>query len=387
MLRIGGAERPDWRQTARQYGFHFHTLYGEPYWDESAYYQFTLEQIERDLEQPTAEIHQLCLEVVERVVRDEQLLQRFQIPPIYWDALARSWYEREPSLYSRIDLAYDGNGPAKLLENNADTPTSLYETGFWQWLWLQQQVDRGQLPAQADQFNSLQERLILRFRQLQRRMPQQRLHFACCKDTVEDRGTVQYLQDCAEQAGIDCDFVYIDDIGLLANGRFCDLAAQPISWLFKLYPWEFMQREEFGPSVIDSHTRFIEPLWKTVLSNKALLPLLWQLFPNHPNLLPAYFEDDPAAGALRSYVRKPIYSREGANIDIVRDGRRIAHSDGDYGAEGFILQAYQPLPRFGDNHTLIGSWLVDDQPAGISLREDTGPITQDLSRFLPHIIL
>jgi len=132
MLRHPCAERPDWQNTAEQFGFHFHTLYGEPYWDESAYYQFNLKQIERDIEDPTAELHQMCLDVVDRVVRDEALLHRFQIPADYHDAIARDWFARTPSLYSRLDLAYDGTGPAKLLENNADTPTSLYETGFWQ---------------------------------------------------------------------------------------------------------------------------------------------------------------------------------------------------------------------------------------------------------------
>jgi len=387
MLRVACPERPDWQDTARAFGFNFHTLYGEPYWDESAYYQFTLEQIERDLEDPTAEIHQMCLEVVDRVVRDEALLQRFCIPPEYWDQIARSWYNRDPSLYSRIDLAYNGEGPAKFFENNADTPTSLYETGFWQWLWLENQVDAGILNPQADQFNALQELLINRFAQLKPGMPDHHLHFACCKDTVEDRGTVQYLQDCAEQAGIPCRFVYVEDIGISDQQRFTDLKNNNISWLFKLYPWEFMQREAFGPHVGGSQCRFLEPIWKSIISNKALLPLLWQLFPDHPNLLPAYFEDDPKAAELRKYVRKPIFSREGANISVIENGQTLLESEGPYGSEGYILQAWHPLPRFGKNHTLIGSWLVNDQPAGISIREDHHPITQDLSRFLPHIIL
>jgi glutathionylspermidine synthase len=387
MLRVACTERSHWREQARDFGFHFHTLYGEPYWDESAYYQFSLDQIERDLEAPTAELHQMCLAVVDRVVRSEALLQKCRIPEHYWDQVATSWYTREPSLYSRIDLAYDGHSPAKLYENNADTPTSLYETGFWQWLWLEDQVNAGHLPRNADQFNSLQERLIRRFQALRQQMPGHGLHLACCKDTIEDRGTVQYLEDCAAQAGITCHFVYIDDIGLNDQGRFTDLQEQPISWLFKLYPWEFMQRETFGPATADSHCRFLEPIWKSILSNKALLPLLWEQFPGHPNLLPAYFEDDPAAATLHHCVRKPLFSREGANISILKDGSIQQHSPGPYGAEGYILQAWHPLPRFGHNHTLIGSWLVNDQPAGISVREDHNPITQDLSRFVPHIIL
>lgn len=387
MFRVPCPERPDWKQTAQEHGFHFHTMYGEPYWDESAYYQFSLEQIEKHIEEPSAEIHQMCLEVVDRVVRDEALMLRFQIPEPFWDQIARSWFDQHPSLYSRIDLCYDGTQPAKLLENNADTPTSLYETGYWQWIWLEQQVDRGHISAQADQFNALQERLIERFAVLKEQQPSRLLHLACCKDTIEDRGTVQYLQDCAQQAGILNDFIYVEDIGINSDHRFVDQLGNPINWLFKLYPWEFMQREEYGQHIATCNTSFLEPLWKSLISNKALLPLLWQLFPDHPNLLPAFFEDDPKAQQLNHFVRKPIFSREGANISISKDGQIIAEAEGPYGEEGFIIQAYHPLPRYAGNHTLIGSWLVNDIPAGISVREDTGPITQDLSRFLPHIIL
>ena len=158
-------------------------MHGEPYWDESAYYQFTLAQIENDIEDPTAELHQMCLAVTEDVVNSEELLTRFRIPEQHWDLVRNSWQERAPSLYSRLDLVYNGKGPAKLLENNADTPTSLYESGFWQWLWLSQNVDAGKLALHADQFNSLQEKLVHRFREIALHYNINQLHMACCKDT------------------------------------------------------------------------------------------------------------------------------------------------------------------------------------------------------------
>ena len=362
-------------------------MYNEPYWDESLYYQFSLTQIENDLEAPTGELHQMCLAVVEQVVNSEELLTRFQIPAQCWDLVRQSWQHRDPSLYSRLDLVYDGNGPAKLLENNADTPTSLYETGFWQWLWLEQQVERGVLSRGADQFNSLQEKLVHRFADIARWYNIEQMHFACCQDTEEDRGTVQYLQDCASAAGMTTDFVFIEDIGLADTQVFTDLNNAPITDCFKLYPWEFMLREEFAAALPQADVNWLEPMWKSVLSNKALLPQLWKMFPDHPNLLPAFFADDPKASLSGKWVKKPLYSREGANISLLEDSRERTLSAGPYGEEGFILQAFHPLPCFSRNYTLIGSWLVDNLPAGISVREDTSLITQDLSRFVPHIIL
>ena len=388
MFRMPCQPRKGWQQLANEFGFHFHTMYGEPYWDESAYYQFTLAQIENDIEDPTAELHQMCLAVTEDVVNSEELLTRFRIPEQHWDLVRNSWQERAPSLYSRLDLVYNGKGPAKLLENNADTPTSLYESGFWQWLWLSQNVDAGKLALHADQFNSLQEKLVHRFREIALHYNINQLHMACCKDTVEDRGTVQYLQDCATEAGLLADFVFIEDIGLADTGVFTDLQDAPITDCFKLYPWEFMLREEFGDVLEDAQVNWIEPPWKSIISNKALLPQLWKKFEGHPNLLAAYFSDEINTNALSGkWIKKPLFSREGANVSIIEGGIENKLSDGPYGEEGYIVQAFEPLPVFEGNHTLIGSWLVDDMPAGISVREDASAVTQDLSRYLPHIIL
>lgn len=389
MLRIPMPERDHWQERAIEFGFHFHTLYGERYWDESAYYQFTLQQIEQDIEAPTEALHEMCLQVVAMVVGDDALMRRFCIPEPHWALVRESWQRQDPSLYSRLDFAYDGQSPAKLYENNADTPTSLYETGFWQWLWLEDQVNAGRLPRQADQFNSLQERLVNRFRELRAANPGQRLHLSCCQGTEEDRGTVQYLEDCAREAGLECKFVYVEEIGLGECGGYTDVDDEVIEWMFKLYPWEFMFQEAYGGALFEAETRWLEPPWKAILSNKALLPMLWRLYPGHPNLLPAFFEDELSyAEAHYPLVKKPLFSREGANVSVLKGpGDSLYESPGPYGEEGFIYQAAHMLPRFGDNYTLIGSWLVDDLPAGISVREDLSPITQDLSRYLPHTII
>lgn len=388
MFRVDSKERKHWKALAREYGFGFHSVYEDPYWDESAYYQFTLEQIEKDIEDPTEEIHQMCLQVVDKVVRDEYWLKKFQIPESMWQNVLTSWKQKEPSLYSRLDFAYDGKGYAKLYENNADTPTSLYETGFWQWLWLEDKVNSHQLRRDADQFNLVQELLIERFQTIASQQPGQTLHFSCCKDSVEDRGTVQYIEDCALEAGLSTSFVFVEDIGLNNKDEFVDLKDQTIRWMFKLYPWEFMFREQYADNIKDAKVNWLEPMWKSIISNKALLPLLWKLFPNHPNLLPAYFPDDKQVSSLGdNYVIKPLFAREGANIAIVENGKKTLQTDGPYGEEGVIYQAYHPLPKFGNNYTLIGSWLINDKPAGMSIREDVSRVTQDLSRYLPHIIL
>jgi glutathionylspermidine synthase len=168
----------------------------------------------------------------------------------------------------------------------------------------------------------LHEKLIARFGQIF--APGSFLHFASVPDHVEDRQTVRYLEDLASQAGLDPKFVAIDRIGLDAEGKFVDDEGWIVQAIFKLYPWEDMFREPYAEKLAGSGAMFLEPAWKAILSNKGLLPLLWDRHPGHPNLLPAFFDDDAAGKADlgNSYVRKPLFSREGWDIELVDRGRR-----------------------------------------------------------------
>src|SRR5947208_3379490 len=263
MQRIVCPERDDWRATAESAGFDFHTIDGERYWDERAYYAFTLDEIERGIEEPTAEMDAMCVELVGDAIDDEEYLRRLRIPEAFWPLISESWHRDDASLYGRLDLSFDGRGPAKLLEYNADTPTSIFEAAVFQWTWLEQTIERRIIPAHADQFNSIHERLIEAWRKL-------------------------------------------------SGGRFLHLAGTT--------------------------------------------------------------ESDEDAGTLgSSFVRKPLYSREGANVALVSDGVIVVEQEGPYGAEGFIRQALAPLPNFSGQYPVVGSWLVDHAPCGLSIREDENP--------------
>ena len=385
MQRIICPERSDWRTTAKETGFDFHTIDGERYWDERAYYAFSLDEIEHQIEAPSGEIDAMCLELVSHAVDDENYLRRLKIPEAFWPLIAESWHHDENSLYGRLDLSYDGRGPAKLLEYNADTPTSIFEAAVFQWTWLEQAIERQIIPGHADQFNSIHECLIDAWKKVS---AGRHVHLAGTTEETEDAGTLAYLEDTARQAGLATTLIDIEDIGLRDDGSFVDLDDRPIELVFKLYPWEWMFHDAFGARLADAPTRWIEPPWKAILSNKGILPLLWEMFTHHPNLLPAFFEDDPNAAQLgASFVRKPLYSREGANVALVSGGVTVVEQEGPYGAEGFVRQALAPLPNFSSQYPVLGSWLIDHTPCGLSIREDENPITGNTSRFLPHAIL
>jgi len=364
--------RADWRPQLESLGFHFHSL-DELYWDESACYRFGADEIDM-LEAVTAELHEMTIAAAQHVIEGGRF-ERFALDKWFADYLVESWNDDAPSLYGRFDLCYDGKNPPKLLEYNADTPTSLLEAAIAQWNWQQQLF-----PA-ADQFNSLHEKLIARWKEIRGELENLPVHFACVKESEEDFGNLEYLRDTALQAGINARYIAVEDIGWSAqDDTFRDLEGNTIRALFKLYPWEWVMNEKFGKNFPAAGLAVVEPAWKLVLSSKAILPVLWELYPDHPNLLPSYYE----AGKLpERHVRKPIYSREGANVEI-HGPRGTFARPGTYGAEGHVYQAYSPLPEMDGNYPVIGSWIIGGEPAGIGIREDANPITSNLSRFVPH---
>ncbi len=122
-------------------------------------------------------------------------------------------------------------------------------------------------------------------------------------------------------------------------------------------------------------------------SSKGFLALLWEAAPGHPNLLPCFFEDDARASSLSRFARKPLYSREGANVTLVDGDARLAETKGAYGGEGYVRQELCLLPNVGGRYPVLGCWLVGGVPAGMGLREDSSLVTTDRSRFLPHAII
>jgi len=198
---------------------------------------------------------------------------------------------------------------------------------------------------------------------------------------------VAYLRDTADQAGLSTAQMLVEDLGWdEAKGGFCDLDERPVRSAFKLYPWEFMIKDAFGAQLARQPRpcTFLEPAWKMLLSNKALLAILWELFPGNPYLLPAYL-DGPRD--LANYVRKPILAREGANVEIHSGGQVFAGKTMDcYGAEGSVYQALAPIPAFDGFQPVLGAWIVDGEPAGMGIREARGPITDNGSSFVPHLI-
>ncbi|MGH3727272.1 MAG: glutathionylspermidine synthase family protein [Micromonosporaceae bacterium] len=427
--------RPQWEEAIKRDGVVYsdtRTPDGDTisYWVEDAHYQVT----EADTDYLARVCNELTAMLIEAgdCVISEKLFGKLGIPEFAVPAILKTWEDDDPayhwpSVYGRMDLRW-GNDPAlterdpslahaTLLEYNADTPTCFPESTGAQWNWLIEHPT-----VSGDQWNNAFEALVAAWKRNLELYAQRRnrrvttIHFVhtALEESGEDRMNTALVAAAAEQAGYQVKMQYIEDIKLEAGdgqyalidgattasmGHFLDEDGQPMEVVFKLYPWEWMIHEGFGRSALwntvqSNGTTWVEPPYKMLWSNKGILPVLWQLYKDDPvrsqYLLPAYFEGDEPPGFRDNCVRKPLLGREGANIAVISDGTMVASNGGYYGAEGYVLQQYAELPAFeapgGPYHTLTGVWMIDNEAAGMCFRESTGPITDNLSYFVPHVI-
>lgn len=372
MQRLSITPRENWEEKIKQQGF----IYYNEYYKEDSCYVFSKEEI-NNLEKATTDIFDMSCKVMEHLIANPDLLANFKIPSKFIPLIVNSWKQDDIALYGRFDLAYNGKD-IKVLEFNADTPTSLLEGSVIQWYWLQE------FNSSKDQFNSIHEKFVEHIKNCKEYLDK-KVFLASIKDNAEDFMTTKYIEDCFIQAGCTTEYICIEDICVNAEGDFCTGEGELIESIFKLYPYEWMFHEEFSDNLVQSieaGNTWMEPIYKAIWSNKMFMYYLHQLFPDSPYVLDCRLSPK----GMTNYVAKPLLSREGANVTIVKDGSTIASTEGEYGEEGFIYQEYFHIPKFEGKTPVLGSWIVGGEAAGMGIRESDSLITNNMAYFVSHFI-
>lgn len=366
MERIQILPRTNWQGYVESLGVTFHTESDKMYWNESACYHFAAAEIEI-LRVATNEIEKRCLELVGHIVSHRRYAE-LDIPPYAWPLIESSWENGDKSVCGRLDFSYNGADPPKLLEYNADTVLCLLEASLLQRQWVDQ------VYPMCSQYNNIHNSLLRAWSE----QDVEFLHLACLSHYEEEFAATAYMADTALQAGFATKFIRMDKITW--DGRlYVDEEGQAIRVLYKLYPWDWMDPSVYS-RLLKTKTRMIEPAWRMIVNNKAFLVLLWERFPGHPNLLPAYFDPKPFSG---QYFKKAFLGGGGRSVSFHSDQgvmtSPVFNTRGPYMYQGVHL-----LPNLDGHYPMIGSWVIAGESAGISIREDDTPITSQDSRFVPH---
>lgn len=364
--------RKNWQEKVNECGMYYHTIEDQVYWNENNYYYLSSDLIDK-IEAATTKLHDMCLRLVEHIITEGDY-RGYNYSDKEIQLIESSWKYGHEHIYGRFDLGINRHGEIKLFEYNADTPTSLLEASVVQWNWKEDTFPT------TDQFNSIHEKLIEKWKDLYTDLAYGNVYFTTLTEApYEDWGNLHYLMETASEAGLNTSSINLEMIGWdETNLKFLDLNHKPIDVLFKLYPWEWMIQDEFSDNIMKSDTAFLEPAWKMLLSNKMVLARLWEYYPNYDLLLEAY---DPKLGMMRDILNitrmiKPKLGREGQGIVETKNAFPI-HND-------IIVQEKFEVVKFDNIQPVIGSWVIGDESAGIGIREDVG-ITTNNSKFVPHV--
>lgn len=387
-------QRPNFQEELEKIGFNYWNLPSgpdaKPYWQEGVCYGLSETQVDKILD-ATQELHDMSLEMVSTIVKSGDYPDYFSLTDNCKALIEQSWNRGDKSFYGRFDLVFDGKDEIKMLEYNGDTPVSILECSVAQWDYIQQA--EGIPEPLRIQYNMLDERMIETWKE--RYEPNTLIHFAASGGfRHEDWGNLTYIMDTALRAGMRVKEIKMQDIGLTDTGVFVDLEDQHIQNCFKLYPWEWMMDEQFGASIHGSETQWLEPAWKMLLSNKAMLVKLWALYKGHPLLLESYAHESLVPDG--KWAKKAIHGREGSNIftfekqggEIILDAlAQGSHLVPEYNKWGYMYQKWHKLPVYDGYRPIIGSWVIGDAACGMSIREDKNLVTGNDAFFASHIFV
>ncbi|EAK1045564.1 glutathionylspermidine synthase family protein [Campylobacter upsaliensis] len=336
------------------------------------------------------ELYDMFIAAAQNVI-DNDRFDELGIPFNLIDAIKMSWEnEVHWHLYGRFDFAGGLDGkPIKLIEFNADTPTSLFESAILQWATLKQNNLDEHL-----QFNSIYESLIDNFKRLitldesveefEEHYRGWKILFSSVAGNKEEELTTKLLAHIAKDAGFECDFSYVDEVEFGEEGIFKN--GVNYEYWFKLIPWEEIAIEEGELAMLltqimrNQKAIILNPAYTLLFQSKGILKILWELYPNHPLLLESSYE--PLQG--KDFVRKPMFGREGANISIIKDDVKLQENIGPYGNNKMIYQQYYELNSNENEYYQAGVFFAYEG-CGLGFRKG-GLIIDNASKFVGHII-
>jgi glutathionylspermidine synthase len=373
-------------------GFHWHTDN-----DNSPYVSDALVVISQDeaeaYYEAVNELYDMFSEAAQYVI-DNNLFHELNIPFNLVDMIKKSWdNDVNWHLYGRFDLAGGVDGkPIKLIEFNADTPTSLFESAIVQWAML-----KANGMDEESQFNNIYEALKENFKRLvvlggdtedfSKYYEGWKILFSCVRGSIEDENTTKLLQNAASEAGFHTDFAYVDEVGF-SEGEGVFKGEENFEYWFKLIPWEEIALQEGDLALIlrdimeNQKAIILNPAYTLIFQSKAFMKILWDLYPDHPLLLETSFE--PLEG--KKYVQKRAFGREGANTVIYdKNANVIAKEEGIYEHFAPVYQEFVEFAKDSEGSYYQAGVFFAYEACGLGFRKG-GLILDNYSKFVGHVI-
>lgn len=373
-----------------------HSLVSAP---ENQYKYFVLsESAHAELKRATNELHALFMHATEYVLQDDRRLAKFNIPEVLWPRIHQSWNNRRNQMITgRFDFCLTDQG-LKLYEYNADSASCHMECGKIQGKWASH--------FGCDDGIDAGEHLHMRLRRAWQDSEVDGIVHIMLDEDMEELYHGLFMKEALESAGHECRLIRgMRGLHWDSQGNIVDEEGLIIKWVWKSWAWEtaldqlrkemdedaqlaaLNQPKDIAPRLMDvlfrPHTMVFEPMWTLIPSNKAILPILWQLFPDNPYLLDSRYE--PGEDLRRNgYVSKPIAGRCGHNISLFDRGNTVLNeTSGNFEHQNAIYQQLWCLPNIDGLQVQVCTFSVNGLYGGSCVRTDPSLIITTKSDLMP----
>jgi glutathionylspermidine synthase len=378
------------QEIMEEIGFSWHTdIDGTPY-IANELVEVTAKEVESYYE-ASVKLYDMFVEAGEYII-EHDLLFDLNIPVNLHEMIKQSWEnDIHWHIYGRFDLARGIDGKQiKLIEFNADTPTAVFETAIVQWATL-----KANNRDEDSQFNNIFEGITENFKRLitleesteefDKHYDGWKILFSAARGNDEEEQTVKFLQMCADEAGFETNFCYLDEVNFDENEGIFDSDDNNYEYWFKLYPWEDIALEDELPQILTAIMRnqkavILNPAYTVMFQSKMFLKVVYDLYPDSPYLLKTDFKSLDC-----KYVEKKAFGREGANIKIIDGASVVAENDGEYENYKSVFQEYVELPK-KDNDCYQAGVFFAYEGVGLGFRKG-GMILDNMSKFVGHLVI
>jgi len=342
------------------------------------------------LSQAAETIFNLYEKALQYVVHNNQW-DRLDIPEEIIPLIELDFDRGVPHICGRMDFAGGIEGlPLKLIEFNADTPAVMPESAFIQ-KWMLEPV----IHQYKGQLNYLVDDLTQVFRDMKAKFP--KLLPTLLMTSLgheEDILNLAIIEDAAKAAGFATDYADLEEVIFADDGVYLDneRGYTRYNFIYKMVPWEIIMFEE--PELLDILVNLsinhglvvLNPAYSIALQSKHMLSVLYELFPDHPYLLPTYDKVDKLQG--KKYVSKVNFGRQGENIQIISaKGKKVAETKGDFGHYSRVYQEFAEMYADEDGDIYQASmYTARGNASCLSFRRRDAMIIDDDSEFVAHVL-
>jgi glutathionylspermidine synthase len=323
------------------------------------------------LRQATEEINTMFLKAVEYVLSSDDELNKFNINPKFFPQLKESWIKHPPTetYASRLDIGFSMDGrDIKLYEFNSGCCGYVFETSTFQDRMYRHFVNSEGLNPGRE----MKEKIIKRWSSIIQKYKNKKIYFVVDKP-IEERCIIFCIMTILKQAGIESK-MYVEGEGLEVRDGCVYDGDDRVDIIYKTFSWNKIYRNidekyKWVEILTAPNVDVIEPMWRTLIGNKALLPIVYKMFPDNQWLLPTTYDPfDKVFENEEELIEKSVLSSGSFGVNILNK------KDIKETKSGCIYQKMFEVKSDGE-YFVLGSWLIGNEYAGLILKNSKGRIS------------